>query len=399
MEGLVVVLGVLVIALSIGLVVVWRRLQAATVEPEPAQVIDEQVTDLLNLLQASGILVGEQDNVAFSTTLARNFGLVRGNRITSPELLEAVREARRTGEPISLDLELRRDQGGPRLKLAARVCPMRDKTILVLAEDQGERARVDETKRDFVANVTHELKTPIGAISLLAEAVEEAADDPEAVRRFAERMYREASRLSELVAQIIELSRLQSDEPLLSAEVIRVGDVVASAADHNRERAANRNVHLVVAGDQDLLMVGDADQLADAVGNLIQNAIVYSDPGARVAVATKRVTDDDDDVVEISVADNGIGIEASELERIFERFYRVDFSRSRDNGGTGLGLSIVKHIVAAHGGSVNVWSQVGQGSTFTLRIPTFVPDASADSAEIEAATRFERKASKLPSDR
>lgn len=364
------------IGLLIGAFVMFLVLQAretARRAAAQAPTLDDQVIDVLTLVHSGGIVVGEHDEVTYSTAQARNFGLVRGTRIGSPDLLEAVRRARRSQQMVSLDLALHRGIGVPQLHLAAKVAPMRTGSILVLAEDRGARARIDETRRDFVANVTHELKTPIGAVSLLAEAIEEAADDPGAVRHFAARMYNEAVRLNELVVQIIELSRLQSDDPLLSAQVVSTGEIIHEAVNRHRELAAKRKVQLHIVGDTNPQVVGDAGQLADAIGNLIQNAIAYSDPGARVAVSTRVVTEDDDQVVEISVADNGIGIKPEDLDRIFERFYRVDYARSRESGGTGLGLAIVKHIAAAHGGSVNVWSRVGQGSTFTLRLPAHLP--------------------------
>jgi two-component system sensor histidine kinase SenX3 len=204
---------------------------------------------------------------------------------------------------------------------------------------------------------------------LLAEAVEDAADDPAAVRKFAGRMGIESARLTDLVGQIIELSRLQADDPLADPEIVDIDDVLVDAVERRRMDAERHRITLTVAGTAGTRVLGSARQLGVAVGNLVENAMVYSDPGARVAVATHVQSRSDDDYVEITVSDNGIGIPAAELDRIFERFYRVDYARSRANGGTGLGLAIVKHIAAIHGGDVTVWSQVGQGSTFTIRIP------------------------------
>src|SRR5688500_17588644 len=179
----------------------------------------------------------------------------------------------------------------------------------------------------------------------------------------------ESARLSDLVGQIIELSRLQSDAPLADPEIVNIDEVLSDAVDRRRMDAERNQITLTVAGVAGTRVLGSARQLGVAVGNLVENAIVYSDPGARVVVAAHVQARSDDDYVEITVSDNGIGIPPAELDRIFERFYRVDYARSRANGGTGLGLAIVKHIAAIHGGDVSVWSQVGQGSTFTIRIP------------------------------
>jgi two-component system sensor histidine kinase SenX3 len=247
--------------------------------------------------------------------------------------------------------------------------------ILVLADDETAARRIDETRRDFVANISHELKTPIGAIALLAEAVEDAADDSDAVRKFASRMGIESARLTDLVSQIIELSRLQSDDPLADPEVVEIDEVLSEAVDRRRLDAERKRITLTVAGVAGTRVLGSARQLGVAIGNLVENAMAYSDPGARVVVAAHVQARSDDDYVEITVSDNGIGIPPAEVERIFERFYRVDYARSRDNGGTGLGLAIVKHIAAIHGGDVSVWSQIGQGSTFTIKIPEHLHEA------------------------
>ena len=162
-----------------------------------------------------------------------------------------------------------------------------------------------------------------------------------------------------------------------------VDDVIADAAMQCQELAASSSIALTTSGTPALRVLGDAEQLTSAVVNLITNAINYSDPGGRVAVSSRLAQDSDDGYVEISVADNGIGIRSEELERIFERFYRVDFARSRDSGGTGLGLSIVKHVIGAHGGTVNVWSKVGQGSTFTLRLPALDQAIPSDGTVLE----------------
>jgi two-component system sensor histidine kinase SenX3 len=220
-------------------------------------------------------------------------------------------------------------------------------------------------RRDFVANISHELKTPIGALSILAEAVLEAADDPAAIKKFASRMQIEAVRLSELVQEVINLSRLQDEDPLKNAEVLDLAVIARSAIDECRLSADKRKIEIVIADETSCYVLGDQSQLHMALSNLIQNAINYSPESTRVGVAVATT----DDLVEFTVTDQGVGIPEKDLERIFERFYRVDPARSRETGGTGLGLSIVKHVASNHGGDISVWSLEGQGSTFTLRLP------------------------------
>ena len=235
----------------------------------------------------------------------------------------------------------------------------------MIIEDISERARLDAVRTDFVANISHELKTPIGAIKLLAEAVSEARDDPEAVVRFSARMQTESERLTRLVQQIIDLSRLQHDVASEDATHVKVDELVAEACEHSATEAERKKIAIARATEPELVVVGDRSQLHAAVSNLVENAVTYSPEGAKVAVSA--VLDGDD--VRISVADNGIGIPGQDLDRIFERFYRVDPARARSTGGTGLGLSIVKHVAASNGGSVDVWSEPGAGSTFTLVLP------------------------------
>ena len=364
----------LVIGLGIGVLLTWAVLRARRAEPSPTfeiaePVVPAGVAEVLVVLPAAGVVVGPHDEVLQANAIARSLGLVRGSRISVPELLQLVRIVRREGDVRSVDLQIRQAARVASSYLTAQVAPLDESLILILADDQTTARRIEETRRDFVANISHELKTPIGAISLLAEAVEDAAEDPEAVRRFASRMGIESARLSDLVGQIIELSRVQADDPLADPEIVDVDEVLTDAVERRRMDAERHRITLTVAGVAGTRVLGNARQLGVAVGNLVENAIVYSDPGARVVVAAHVQARSDDDYVEITVSDNGIGIPPAELDRIFERFYRVDYARSRANGGTGLGLAIVKHIVAIHGGEVSVWSQVGQGSTFTLKIP------------------------------
>jgi two-component system, OmpR family, sensor histidine kinase SenX3 len=362
----------LLVGLGIGVLLMWVALRTRREEPGPTLSVAEPVVpvgvaEVLSVLSSSAVVVGPHDEVLEATATARTLGLVRGSRIAVPELLQLVRSVRREGDGRTVDLQLSRGVRVASTYLTARVA---------LLDDQTAVRRIEQTRRDFVANISHELKTPIGAISLLAEAVEDAADDPAAVRKFASRMGIESARLTDLVVQIIELSRLQADDPLVHPEIVDIDEVLTDAVERWRMDAERKRITLTVAGVPGTRVLGSARQIGVAVGNLVENAMVYSDPGARVVVAAHVQARGDDDYVEITVSDNGIGIPAAELGRIFERFYRVDYARSRSNGGTGLGLAIVKHIAAIHGGDVSVWSQVGRGSTFTIKIPAHVHDVA-----------------------
>ncbi len=282
----------------------------------------------------------------------------------SSELADLVQQVRRDGQIRETELTLPRPSGPPRM-VTARVAPLSSRYVLALVEDRTRERRVEAVRRDFVANVSHELKTPVGAIKLLAEAVADASDDPEAVERFARRMLTESDRLSRMVQQIIELSRLQGDEPLETPAVVDVDDVIKRSVDITVMDAANKNISVVTGGSPGLTVFGNEEQVSAAITNLVANAVAYSGTDSTVLVSTKP----NGDMVEISVVDQGIGIPHDELDRIFERFYRVDPARHRSTGGTGLGLSIVKHVAATHGGDVRVWSLEGQGSTFTLSLP------------------------------
>jgi two-component system, OmpR family, sensor histidine kinase SenX3 len=261
--------------------------------------------------------------------------------------------------------------------------------VLLLAEDQTESRRVEEVRRDFVANTSHELKTPVGALALLAETVEDAADDPEAVRRFAGRMRQEATRLTNLVQDLITLSRIQAAEPVPDPIAVNLDAVVAEALDRCRMKASARGIELAASGPHGASVLGDEDLLTTALRNLLENAVAYSPERTRVVVTTRQPGDGS---VEISVADQGIGIPARDLERIFERFYRVDPARSRATGGTGLGLAIVKHVTAAHNGKVTVWSKEGAGSTFTLRLPLRPGDAAFGGGPVHEIAQSAREA-------
>jgi two-component system sensor histidine kinase SenX3 len=350
----------------IGLVAsrLMRRKAAEVADvPEPPS-----VADLVLLLDAAVLWVGEHDEVLSASPRAVSLGLVQGTRVANTALLEEIREVRRTRVPADLPLALNRGLGVS-VELLARTVPTADESVFVVAPDKAQEERASVAVQDFVANTSHELKTPVGAIALLAEALSQEPTDTEMVERFAGRILTETARLTDLVSQLIALSRLQSADPLLTAEDIRAGDLVNAVVHRFHILADQRGVTIVQTGDLDAVVRGDRDQLETALANLVHNAIAYSAEHARVTVSVRSVVREGVDAIELAVTDNGIGIAEADQERVFERFYRVDYARSRENGGTGLGLPIVRHIAQAHGGDVSLWSHVGRGSTFTIRIP------------------------------
>jgi two-component system, OmpR family, sensor histidine kinase SenX3 len=327
---------------------------------------------VLAVLSSSAVVLDSDDRVLQASDAARAFGLVSGKELVVGELLALARQVRRDGEIREGEIDLSvGGMVGRTTSFAVRVAPLGAGVgdgglVLLLVEDQTERRRVEEVRRDFVANTSHELKTPVGALALLAETVEDAADDPEAVRRFAGRMRQEANRLTNLVQDMITLSRIQAAEPIPDPVTVDLDVVVAEALDRGRMKASSRGIELASTGERGLSVHGDEELLVTALRNLLDNAVAYSPEKTKVVIATRL---NGHDVVELTVADQGIGIPERDLERIFERFYRVDPARSRVTGGTGLGLAIVKHVTAAHGGKVTVTSKEGSGSTFTLRLP------------------------------
>ncbi|MFI7504251.1 sensor histidine kinase [Streptomyces sp. NPDC049687] len=351
-------------------------------------VLPPGVDTVLSVLRSSAVVLDEADAVVKASSAAYALGLVRGGKLAVEPMLKMARDTRRDGEirQVELDLPRRGTGRGEALAVSARVAPLGSRLVLLLVEDLTEARRIEAVRRDFVANVSHELKTPVGALSLLSEAVMDASDDPEAVERFAGRMQIEATRLTNLVQELIDLSRVQNDDPLEDAERVGVEELVAEAVDRCRHQAGTKQITMATSvtasegleqggggrragGTAALSVWGNRGQLAAALGNLVENAVNYSPARTRVGIAAHRVNAPGGDLIEIAVTDQGIGISDKDKERIFERFYRVDPARSRQTGGTGLGLAIVKHVAASHGGEVTVWSAEGQGSTFTLRLP------------------------------
>lgn len=329
--------------------------------------VDSKLIDLLELTDADYIIVDSDDSVMTSNETASNIGLVQGGRVTSESIRKLVRNARKRNEVIETEVAI------PRGSLSSgfherrvRISQIgRDGTVAILIFDDTEARRLDAVRRDFVANISHELKTPIGGISILAEAISEGSDDPVLVKNFSERMKIEATRLSHLVQEIIDLSRIQDQNTMQNSEVVSLQKVIEEAIYQSKVRAEKRHVEINFVCEADIEFFGDRKQLVMAISNLVENAINYSPERTTVNVLLKK----NEEIAEITITDQGVGIAEEDIDRIFERFYRVDSARSRETGGTGLGLSIVKHVISNHGGDVQVWSVPGTGSTFTVLLP------------------------------
>ena len=322
--------------------------------------------EVLAVVGRAFVVVDAVDGVVRASPAAYAYGLVRGHTVVHKELLDMTAGVRRDGVILEKKLELPRGPlGQGTIIVQVRAAMLGEEYILLLADDRTEITRTEEIRNDFVANVSHELKTPVGAISLLAEALESSADDEEAVRRFAKRMQKESGRLAALVQDIIELSRLQGASVSQQGTAVDINAVIAEAVDRSQLPAESKKIQIVVGERVDATVYGDRDLLVTALRNLIDNAIRYSPENTRVGVGARAK----DGLIAVSVTDQGEGLTPEDQERVFERFYRVDAARSRHTGGTGLGLSIVKHVASPHGGELTLWSRPGQGSTFTLRLP------------------------------
>lgn len=344
---------------------------APETEPTPDP-LPPGVAEVLGALRVGGVVISATGRVVTLTSSAVTYGLVRGEELVHSELRHLHRRVIDDGVIRETEIDLARGPlGTSRLLIGVRVARIRDDLVLMLIEDRTQARRVEEVRRDFVVNVSHELKTPVGGLSLLAEAVEDAADDPVAVSRFARRMKVETSRLSRLVNEIVDLSRLQATDSMTELVIVDVAACAAEAVEHTRLVAGERKVAALTSTPRPGLRVyGEPELITTAIRNLVTNAIAYSEDGTRISVVARRSAD----AVEVAVTDQGHGISLADQERIFERFYRVDPARSRTTGGTGLGLSIVKHVCVNHGGEVTLWSREGHGSTFTMRLPGIIDD-------------------------
>lgn len=321
--------------------------------------------EVLEALSTAAVVVDDSNVMVQATTAAEEFGLQAERALIELELLTLVDSARTSKSSRQVEGAINVGGRAAKVWVLATAAPLGSGFVILTLEDRTEARRLDETRRDFVANISHELKTPIGAIGLLAETLQGATDDPEAVLKFASSLQREASRLGHIVQEIIELSRLQAATEVKNSAEIRLADLISDSLERVRILAESKNMRLVADLDDSILIEVSYEQIATAITNLFENAINYSDPGGQVGISLKRV----DNFAEIVVTDSGVGIALEDQARIFERFYRVDPSRSRETGGTGLGLAIVKHIAINHGGEISVFSKPGLGSTFTLTLP------------------------------
>ena len=356
-----------------------RRRGEPPLEPTPTSVppiaaAPSTSASLVDVLPVAAVVVGPNDEVLLANDAARELGAVVDDQLaTAPGLNEVIRLARRENRPVEDELALAVPTGFRFLPVGDKTVPVRVRAsrvdvsgrVVLVFDDLTEARRIEAVRRDFVANVSHELKTPVGAMSLLAEALSDCGDDPEAVERFARRIGIEAARLGRLVQELIDLSRLEGADPIPSPQPVSLNDVVAEAVDRTKAAADANAIRITAVCPDSFVVSGDQHQLVTALANLVENAIAYSPTGSRVTIGVARAGA----YIDLAVADEGIGIPADEQERVFERFYRSDPARSRITGGTGLGLAIVKHITQGHGGEVSLWSAEGKGSTFTLRLP------------------------------
>jgi len=356
--------GVLLGSMSVFAVVASERSERRAGAPAVRPPLPDGASAVLAVLRSSAVILDRGEHVLNTSPNAVALGLVAGDRLVQPALLDLARQVQRDGEIRESELEIA-VPGRPPAWVHVRVAPLLDAHVLLLVEDRTTAHRVEEVRRDFVVNVSHELKTPVGGLSLLAEAIADAKDDPEAIDLFASRMQLESARLGKLIKEIVDLSRLQSADGMQRPTSVRVADVIREAVDLSSVESSAKEIRIRELVDPDLLAYGDLSLLVTAVRNLIGNAIAHSPVGSEVGVRGAAGPEG----IEITVADRGSGIPLVEQERIFERFYRVDAARSRSTGGTGLGLAIVKHICANHGGKVTVWSREGEGSTFTITLP------------------------------
>jgi two-component system sensor histidine kinase SenX3 len=345
-------------------ILVFRKEE--TTKYDEAAARSDGAAELLEVLTEAGIVLNSQSRVVRATTSALAMGLVEDRTIVHSELLELVNKARESMVVEVEELELSAGiRGVKKLFVRARAVELGSGSVLLIVEDKTESQRLDETRRDFMANISHELKTPVGAIGLLSEAILDNTDDPELVQKFSENVLKESKRLSALIKDIIQLSRIQAAETIVGAELIDLDAVVRDAIDRNAFKAERRQVKIDYLGQKGIRVTGDEEMLAVAFKNIIENAIVYSPEGSKVGVSLGQ----NGNVAEVQVVDNGVGIAKEDQKRIFERFYRTDPARSRVTGGTGLGLSIVKHVITSHLGEIKLSSKLGVGSTFTLRLP------------------------------
>lgn len=363
----------LVVGLGVGAAVALRistdRHRRAA--DEAGMTVSQMLSHIVSLSPVGIAVVDMFNDVVYCNIRAGELGIVR-DRLLDDRAWQAAEQVFATGQDVEVNLSPRKvtHPGRSGLSVRGKVRLLADddgRFAVVYADDQSEHARMEATRRDFVANVSHELKTPVGAMGVLAEALLASADDPDTVRRFADKMVAESQRLADMVGELIELSRLQGGERLPDLEAVNVDAVVSEALSRHKVAADNADISITTDAPTGYRVLGDESLLVTAIANLVSNAIAYSPNGSGVSISRRRRGGS----VEIAVTDRGIGIAKADQERVFERFFRVNKARSRATGGTGLGLAIVKHVAANHNGTIRLWSQPGTGSTFTLSIPAY----------------------------
>ena len=344
----------------------WFK-QSDVEKPSKVASIPDLLVKTLNSLDRDSLILDKNGDAIFTTSNIEKLNILKDRKIFSEELLALIRVVRRTGVKQESSFEIPRGPiGEGKREIQVSISILSESgLVLLIIDDEGEKQRIDAVRRDFITNISHELKTPITALSLNSDALLEVKNEPDQVVRFADRIKQQAGRLNDLVQEIINLSKLQDADPLDVAKAVSLLEVVKEAIDQCETTAEARKISINLEKEDSATVLGNRDQLVMAVHNLIENAINYSASGTNVTV----VVEGDDEIAEITVKDQGIGIAQGEIDRIFERFYRVDPARSRATGGTGLGLSIVKHVAQNHGGEIKVWSAPGVGSTFSLRLP------------------------------
>ena len=361
------ILGMLLGAL-LGGTSIYFLVKAKSEPEQPNPTSNSSRNLILKLIQSLPdivIWVDGDNKIKYASEVALSLNIAREDKIQIEALETLISIARKIDEPLIRKVKAKRPLGIAKLNLDTWVMRLERGEVLLWAQNNSVVSRVETMRRDFVANISHELKTPVGALSLLAEAIEESGKDSESIQKFAKRIGPETKRLTNVIRDIIDLSQVQSDDPLATANPVEVDRVINDAVDAVQLLADLNSIEIAQVNEPDVKIVGDEYQLVMAIRNLLTNAITFSPINSRITVGAKLK----DGVVEITVSDQGIGISLENQSRIFERFYRVDPARSRSTGGTGLGLAIVKHVCENHGGEVSVWSVQGQGSTFTMKFP------------------------------
>ncbi|MDO5031938.1 cell wall metabolism sensor histidine kinase WalK [Corynebacterium sp.] len=328
-------------------------------------------------------VLARNKDVIFSNAAAHEMSMVH-DRTINPDIWSVAEEVFEDKEDRTLDLSIPKRRTGNRVtQVRAVVKPLTlndDRFVIIYGTDESESVRMESARRDFVANVSHELKTPVGGIALLAEALLQDPEDPEHVAYFGGKIHKESLRMAEMVNELISLSKLQGAEALPEMEPVELDDIIDEAVARNQLAAEAQQNQLTCGQPLGVKVMGDRSLLVTAISNLISNAIHYSPEEMPVSITQKVVGDN---VVLVRVTDRGIGIAPEDQKRVFERFFRVDKARSRQTGGTGLGLAIVKHVVANHGGNIKLWSRPGTGSTFTIELPIYAEEKPADTLEAQ----------------